>query len=406
VDDADLVAPTGGDLDQVLDLARRHLGMDLVLLTEFHDDRQLCRRLAGDAAAFGRRLDDGPTLTESYCRQMTSGEAPSAVADATGVAALQHLGPVGSYVGVPVVLEGGALYGSLAAVSRATSPVDDKDTRFLLLVAERVALAVQAERKVAAERKRLLPLIENGRIDIALQPIVDLRSGRAVGVEALSRFPGGYGSPDVVFAAARAAGIGDDLELLAAMRAGMLLPLLDREQYLSINVTPGIAVELARRALETEGPLDQLALEFLEHAAMDNHRELASGLAAAREQGFKIAIDDAGTGQASLHHIAQLRPDIIKIHRHVVNGMSDDSARRSVVRGFVAFAADLGSSVVAAGVETQEDLEVARDLGVDAAQGYLLARPTTDRDDLVRMLGTRAWKSQVQRGRGRSMRRG
>jgi EAL domain-containing protein (putative c-di-GMP-specific phosphodiesterase class I) len=74
----------------------------------------------------------------------------------------------------------------------------------------------------------------------------------------------------------------------------------------------------------------------------------------------------------------ELEPDIIKIDRSLINGLATDPARRSAVRALVALAADLGATVVAEGVETTADLNVVRDLGINAAQGFLLARPSTE----------------------------
>lgn len=103
---------------------------------------------------------------------------------------------------------------------------------------------------------------------------------------------------------------------------------------------------------------------------------------------LRIAIDDAGAGFASLHHIVELEPDIIKIDRSLVDGISSSKALRSIVTGFVLLALDSDATLVAEGVETANDLHVLAALGVDAAQGYLLARPSTDPADLDRWLRT------------------
>lgn len=81
-------------------------------------------------------------------------------------------------------------------------------------------------------------------------------------------------------------------------------------------------------------------------------------------------------------------PDIIKVDRCLVNGLSTKPVCRSVVNAFVCLAADLGATLVAEGVEDVADLDAARDLGVSAAPGYLLAHPSTDRADLSRWPST------------------
>ncbi|MCW2549359.1 MAG: hypothetical protein JWN96_3819, partial [Mycobacterium sp.] len=129
--------------------------------------------------------------------------------------------------------------------------------------------------------------------------------------------------------------------------------------------------------------LPQLVLEITEHAAVDSYAELREALRPMRDNGLRLAIDDAGAGYASLKHVVELEPDIIKVDRSLIDGLAADRARRSVVSAFVLLALDMGAAVIAEGIETTEDLEAVRDLGVDAAQGYLFARPTTDRNAMA-----------------------
>jgi EAL domain-containing protein (putative c-di-GMP-specific phosphodiesterase class I) len=396
VRDPALVAVVGGETQRLLELARRHLGMEVAFLAEFTEGKQVYRGLAGDAASFGFELQEGILLPESYCQLMTGGEVPNAIQDTAALPAVRDLAVtsdagIGSYVGVPVQLSDGLLYGSLCTVSHAAHPVDDKDVRFLTFLAELLAWELQEERNQATARDRLNELIVDERIEIALQPIVDIRTGHLRGVEALSRFPGDYGPPDKVFETAHVVGLRSQLELLAARRAMELLSLLGPEAYLAINASPAVAIELAALAAGLDVPFDRLVLEITEHAAVENYAVLRDGLAGVRRRGLRLAIDDAGAGYASLHHIVELRPDIIKIDRSLIDGIAEDSARRSVVRAFVALASDLGAAVVGEGVEAPADLDSARHLGVDAVQGYLLAKPSTDRAELACWIDAPLW---------------
>jgi EAL domain-containing protein (putative c-di-GMP-specific phosphodiesterase class I) len=378
-------ALTSGGLHRILHLARRHLDMDLAFLTEFTDGKQIYRGLAGDAASFGLQPDDAVPVTETYCRLMTAREIPNAIADTAAVPLVRDLRVtglvgIGSYVGVPVHLPDGSLYGSLCTVSHTTQPVDERDAKFLRMLAELLAVELKAEQDRASERARIERLIDDDRLEIALQPIVDLRFGDVAGAEALSRFPGEFGPPDAVFGAAHRVGVGSALEWVAARRAFETLPLLAPGAYLAINLAPSVAIELAGVSMETPDlPVDRLVVEITEHAAVENYAVLRDSLATARERGLRLAIDDAGAGYASLQHVVELAPDLIKVDRSLVDGVAEDSARRSVVRAFVSLAADLDAVVVAEGVEREADLDTVRSLGVDAAQGYLFARPSTDR---------------------------
>lgn len=382
---------TGGGLQKVLELARRHLDMDLAFLAEFTDGQQVYRGLAGEAESFGWAVDDALPLPETYCRLMVEGSIPNAVAETSALPALRELevtadAGIGSYVGVAVRLADGSLYGSLCALSHDARQVDDKDAKFLGMLAELVATEVQTERDQEAARSHVRQLIRHEQIAIALQPIVDIVTGRVLGVEALSRFPSDGRSPDKVFAAAHDVGLGMELERLATRHALELLALLGRETYLAVNLTPSVAIELAALAHQTDLPLDRVVLEMTEHAAVENYAVLRDSLEGIRRRGVRVAIDDAGAGYASLHHIVELGPDVIKIDRSLIDGISRHPARRSVVKAFVALAADLEASLVGEGVEDPADVGCARALGIHAVQGYLFARPSTDRQELARWL--------------------
>ena len=233
-------------------------------------------------------------------------------------------------------------------------------------------------------RVALQYLIETENVTIAFQPIIEISSGDCIGVEALSRFPHAFGRPDHLFAQATSVGLGLDLERLAIQQAWHALEQLHPDQFLAINVSPDALLELASRAQEhADLPLDQLVVEITEQTVVECYQDLREVIAPLRAQGLRISVDDAGAGYASLHHIVELRPDFIKIDRSFVDGLADDHALRVVVAAFVRLSLDLGATVVAEGVERPADLAALRDLGVDAAQGYLLGRPSIEMCDLT-----------------------
>ena len=387
------LAPATG-LQQVLELAQRHLQMDLTFLAEFRDGQQVFRGFDGDAGSFGWALDEGLPLADAYCRLMVGGLLPGAVPDATAEPLTRDLSVtvdagIGSYVGVPVRLADGTLYGSLCTVSHDARDLDAKDTKLLGLLAELVAVEAQALLDQERARRAIQQLLDDKDLEIACQPIVDLETGKARGLEALSRFPAEHGRPDEVFARAHRVGLGFALERLAVERALQVVPLLAPGQYVSVNATPEVAIGLAALCHELDLPMERIVLEITEHDAVHNYANLRDSLASCRARGLRLAIDDAGAGYASLHHIVELRPDIIKIDRSLIHGLHDDPARRSVVRAFTALAEDLGAHVVAEGVEDPLDLSSAYALGVQAAQGYLLGRPDTGIEQV------RSWTGQL-----------
>jgi EAL domain-containing protein (putative c-di-GMP-specific phosphodiesterase class I) len=128
------------------------------------------------------------------------------------------------------------------------------------------------------------------------------------------------------------------------------------------------------------------------------HRELEP----LRRRGLRIAVDDAGAGYSSLRHVLELRPDFIKIDRWLIDGIAHDHARRVAVGAFMSLARDLGSVVIAEGVEQAADLAAVRRLGLHAVQGYLLGRPTTDRGRLAHLLGHAPVLGDAEMARRRS----
>jgi EAL domain-containing protein (putative c-di-GMP-specific phosphodiesterase class I) len=245
-----------------------------------------------------------------------------------------------------------------------------------------------------AARHRIDHVLQRQALDIALQPIVDLTTGRLVGTESLARFRDGR-PPDLWLSEATETGQAMMLDRLAFVSAVKLLPRLPSTCYLSVNATPELILHggLDECVANLRVPHHRLVIEVTEHAKVRNYGELHTCLAPLRERGVRLAIDDTGAGYASFSHVLQLRPDVIKIDRSLIANITDDAARRSLVTALVLLALDLGASVTAEGVETTSELRTLATLGVDCAQGYLLARPSLDHARWRRWLDPdRAWE--------------
>jgi EAL domain-containing protein (putative c-di-GMP-specific phosphodiesterase class I) len=110
-----------------------------------------------------------------------------------------------------------------------------------------------------------------------------------------------------------------------------------------------------------------------------------------------LAVDDTGAGYASLSHVLQLKPSIIKIDRSLITDITTDPARRSLVTALVLLGLDLGATVIGEGIETVDERETLADLGVGFGQGYLLARPSTSLSDWKQWAGRNWLYPQVGR---------
>ncbi len=243
--------------------------------------------------------------------------------------------------------------------------------------ARRPAPSGMSRQAVAESRARVQELLSSRGLGIALQPIVGTLSGSWIGVEALARFPDGRG-PDSWFADAASAGLSADLELVAIQSALGLLDELPDSVSLSLNASPTMILDPRLRcALAPLGhALERITLEITEHAAVSAYDDIRDALLPLREAGMRLAIDDTGAGYASFAHVLRLRPDVIKIDRSLIAGVDADPGRRALVSAIVLLARELHASVTAEGVETLEEFSTVASLGVDHAQGYLLAKPT------------------------------
>jgi PAS domain S-box-containing protein len=266
------------------------------------------------------------------------------------------------------------LQGSAAPLrDRAGHIVGFRGTR-RLLAQDRPARAM-----VVAARQRIAEVLAKHPLDVALQPIVDLNTGRVAGVEALARFRDGR-SPDVWFGDADLAGRTRDLEEYAFKAALSLLgDDVPGSVYLSVNASPQLLMHTVfREWLVASGvALDRLVIEITEHDRVSDYDQLNAALAPLREAGVRFAIDDTGAGYASLRHVLRLHPDIVKLDRDLIANLDEDRARRSLVTALVLLALDVGATVTGEGVETVAQWETLATLGVDHVQGYLLAPPST-----------------------------
>ena len=118
----------------------------------------------------------------------------------------------------------------------------------------------------------------------------------------------------------------------------------------------------------------RMVYAIIKHKVKD-YAELCRALRPLRERGVRLAVDDAGAGFASLNHILALNPDIIKLDVSLTGGIDHDSARQALASSLMAFAARIGATVVAEGIETLRELEALQILGIRYGQGFLLGAP-------------------------------
>ncbi|RFF31725.1 bifunctional diguanylate cyclase/phosphodiesterase [Wenzhouxiangella sediminis] len=249
------------------------------------------------------------------------------------------------------------------------------------------AMNRDVERRQSVE-EQLRGALSRDELSLVFQPIVDLRNARVVGAEALLRWHNptlGPVTPDEFIPIAEQTGLIDAmgqyvleraLEQAARWRIDR-----DPEFWVSVNVSPqqfrdpGL-VGIVDRALSSRDlPGQALQVEVTESVLLDERGQAASTLAEFKARGIDVAMDDFGTGYASLSYLRHFPFDTLKIDRSFVGDITEDPKDAELVIASLSLARSLKLKVLAEGVETEAQLALLREHGCDLAQGYLFARP-------------------------------
>ncbi len=249
------------------------------------------------------------------------------------------------------------------------------------------------------------------KVDHAFQPVVNIHTGNTFGFEALLRChsAAGFSSIDQLFDTAYEQGLLHQVDLVLREKAlkkfaafkkknhVKLFYNLDNRLFDSMDYAPGNT----KAILDTHGySQDDICFEISEKHKFHDNRDASKILAAYRSQGFKIAVDDCGTGFSGLQLIYYTEPDYIKIDRFFVQNMENDPKKRLVVSTLVNFAHLMGSLVLAEGVETLEEYAQCKEIGCDMIQGYFVQRPTRKMAELKPRYEMIAEISRVERRNG------
>ena len=243
-----------------------------------------------------------------------------------------------------------------------------------------VATTKEEERQTLL-RESFREILRTRGIRTVYQPIFRLDSLDVFGHEALTRGPAdtAFESPELLFQFAGENESTWELEKLCLSSSASHYAAEDGHR-LFINVEADAIAALAREGPQAVAPLfgrsHPVVLEVTERSAIRDVPVFRSALARLRELGFQIAIDDAGSGYASLQAIAELRPDFIKVANTLITGLRTDSIKRDVVEMLVNLSGRIEAVCVAEGIETPEDLEECRRLGIPYGQGFYLGVPS------------------------------
>ena len=227
--------------------------------------------------------------------------------------------------------------------------------------------------------------LRNGDIWLAFQPQWDIASGRICGAEALIRWnhpTRGPIAPNAFILQAERAGRIDALTywvLDQAISAALAINARGEPFQMSVNLSGQMVDKpdlvrtfgaiVARRGIDAR----LITVEVTETSSVGNRAAAVSNLTQLRQMGFRLSIDDFGTGEASLAYLADLPSDELKLDRRFVSRIVTSDRDRTIVASTIGLAHALGQTVVAEGIEDATTLAMLREMGCDHAQGFCLA---------------------------------
>ena len=269
------------------------------------------------------------------------------------------------------------------------------------------ALKDRAEERLDVEAA-LLHAVSRDELRLLYQPEVELRTGRLTGFEALLRWEHptlGLLAPEGFIQVAEESGLVVEMGHWVLAAAAEQMGAWRRRWPSLSGVSMGVNVaarqladprlpELVARARDLAGPGAPLCLEVTETELLASATVAQGVLARLRREGVRVALDDLGTGYASLAYVAGLEADVLKVDRSFTAGLGEHRTHEAVVAAIVSLGHSLGHSVVAEGVETEAQARVLAELGCDIAQGFLCGRPAGP-DELAPILEQAASGSPI-----------
>jgi diguanylate cyclase (GGDEF)-like protein len=267
-------------------------------------------------------------------------------------------------------------------------------------------------------KQLLREIIENKHFTTLFQPIFSLSNGAVVGYEALTRGPeeSVLYNPEKLFESAKNENLLWEMELSTRSSAIEKFLSLQSDKILFLNVDPDIIKDekfvkgFTKHLYENMIKQSNIVFEITEKTAIKDYIEFKKIIENYKTQGYKIAIDDVGTGYSGLTTISEVRPNYIKIDIFLIRDIDKDNFKKSIVRALVELANNSNLKLIAEGIETLDELKTVIELGIPMAQGFLLGKPSKELlvlDDrlknfiqetklsLEKMKFTSAFKSQI-----------
>ena len=259
--------------------------------------------------------------------------------------------------------------------------------RALLDAIEQATRSIESERNETRHRLRAEfdEVLANERIACVYQPIVKLDDFSVLGYELLARGPldSELHRPDALFEVARDEDRVPELDRLCRLTAARGSTTLPAHYLRFINTEPLNLFFHSHSDLfvqefidaTPEGLRGQTVMEITENSVIDDFERMRDVVRRLREQGFRIAIDDAGAGYAGLQWMVEIEPDFIKLDMSLIRNLGSSVVKQKLVGTLRDFCRQAGITLMAEGIETHEQLETLTTLGIGYGQGFLFAHP-------------------------------
>lgn len=242
----------------------------------------------------------------------------------------------------------------------------------------------QEFKRLMRNKEKVQELIMKEDIRTIFQPIISFKDKEIIGYEALSRGPEGteYENPYLLFDAAAEADLLFELDRLCRKKALLNARSISPRHRLFINCLPSAVLDPDFRDAYLKSFLEELkitpaniVLEVTEREAIENYELFKEAVSYYSGLGFAIAVDDTGAGYSSLETVVELKPDFIKLDISIVRDIDKNILKQELIKAIMALSKEMNSTVIAEGVETEEELNTLREIGIDFGQGFLFARP-------------------------------
>lgn len=275
---------------------------------------------------------------------------------------------------------------SLGADDYICGPISDEElVARIQAVLRRIEFFRRDTEEKGALATELKQLLSEGGITTYFQPIYSMKTLKPIGLEALSRpsTKGLIDNAEFLFRTALILDMYSEVEIVCWKKAADQWTKKINKGKLFLNCTPYF-IETGRINKKLIERLDispkNIVLEVTERTAIQKEDVFLKQLELLRGLGFQIAVDDVGSGFASLDMVVTIKPDIVKIDRKLIHEVHKDEMRRNVTQAIISFCKKSHIMTIAEGIEEERELEVVNDLGIDAIQGYLMAMPAPEID--------------------------